>query len=95
MDNFERIQTEVAIWTSRKFPNAQKWYPLQDVRLEADLLENRDTEKIPNAIGNIVIYLMHFCHLEGLSFSACVNDAWDEVKERDWNKHREEHNEPR
>ncbi len=105
MDNFERIQTEHALWAAEHFPNTDPGDTLLGVgeevgeldraylkRKQAIHLDEDHTAKIADAIGDIVIFLIQFCTLEGLNFAVCVNDAWDEVKQRDWNKHREEHN---
>lgn len=37
-----------------------------------------------DAIGDIVIYLSHYCESQGLSLNECVRKAWAEVKERNW-----------
>jgi NTP pyrophosphatase (non-canonical NTP hydrolase) len=41
-----------------------------------------------DAVGDVVIYLADFCTRSGFDFGECVQEAWDEVKARDWTKHR-------
>jgi NTP pyrophosphatase (non-canonical NTP hydrolase) len=45
---------------------------------------------IKDAVGDICIYLMDFCTREGLQLADCINDAWEQVKYRDWLKHRQD-----
>lgn len=49
--------------------------------------EDHET-KIADAVGDIVIYLAAYCNEMGLDFSTCVGLAWDEVKQRDWSRHK-------
>lgn len=44
--------------------------------------------KKSDAIGDIVIFLMHYCYIERLTLENCIRDAWNEVKDRDWTKDR-------
>jgi len=39
---------------------------------------------IRDAVGDIIIYLLDFCHRENVSLERCVIDAWNEVSKRDW-----------
>lgn len=41
---------------------------------------------IRDAVGDIIIYLLDFCHRENVSLERCLIDAWNEVKQRDWRK---------
>ena len=99
--NLPQLQSEVARWAVRNFPTSTSVDPLlgvgeevgeldhaflkrkQDIRLD----EDHDTH-IKDAVGDIVIYLAHFCALENISLDDCVNRAWQEVKRRDWRKER-------
>ena len=55
------------------------------LKREQGIRTNEDhNADIKDAVGDIVIYLAHFCALEGISLDDCVNRAWDEVKKRDW-----------
>lgn len=106
MSDISRIQAENKEWAWRNFGDAEAippWQPLlgaveeigelahaylkrhQGIRVNED-----HDEAIKDAIGDIVIYLMDFCNRQNLDLELCVINAWEEVKQRDWNKHREE-----
>lgn len=40
-----------------------------------------------DAIGDLIIYLIHYCNLEGINFASAIIDTWDTVKKRDWIKY--------
>jgi NTP pyrophosphatase (non-canonical NTP hydrolase) len=48
-------------------------------------VESYRSKKI-DAVGDIVIFLANYCTQQGLSFEECVLSAWNEVKQRDWQK---------
>jgi NTP pyrophosphatase (non-canonical NTP hydrolase) len=54
----------------------------QGIRKTENHLENAK-----DAVGDIVIFLLNFCNRMEFSFSDCVQNAWDEVKDRDWVKY--------
>lgn len=41
-------------------------------------------EKIKDAIGDMTIYLIEFCTLNGWDYQAILEDVWKEVRKRDW-----------
>jgi hypothetical protein len=41
-----------------------------------------------DAIGDIIIYLSGYCIERGFSLAECVERAWAEVKDRDWQKNK-------
>lgn len=47
-------------------------------------------EKKKDAIGDIVVFLADYCTANGIDFQKAVEDTWNEVKKRDYNKMREE-----
>ncbi len=85
-------------------PGTPAWHPLLGVCEEAGELchahlkgeqgirEGMDKQKIEamkaDAVGDIVVFLMHYCAQEGLDFQKCVANVWAEVKKRDWTKTR-------
>jgi NTP pyrophosphatase (non-canonical NTP hydrolase) len=44
-------------------------------------------DKIADAVGDLVIYLLDFCERNNLDLWGCVLRAWSEVRERDWRKY--------
>lgn len=98
MSVISEVNEELKPWVEHNFPDSPAWMPLlgageeigelyhsflkraQGIRLE----ENHDA-KIRDAIGDIVIYLLHFCMLEGIDFEGEVAGAWNNVvKKRNW-----------
>lgn len=93
----DEIQSEVASWAKQNFPDAEPWEPLvgaveelgelahahlklhQNIRMD----EDHGAAKI-DALGDIVVYLLHYCHLADLSLEDCLEEAWREVSQRDW-----------
>ncbi len=41
-----------------------------------------------DAVGDIVIYLAGYCNSENIDFAQAVEDAWQEVSKRDWQKNK-------
>jgi NTP pyrophosphatase (non-canonical NTP hydrolase) len=101
--SIDEIQKEAFEWTDYNFPNAEKWEPLlgaveelgelahaylkmhQGIRGNAEqhLAEAQD------AIGYVMIYLLHFCSMHGWSMARILNDTWEQVKQRDWQANKE------
>jgi NTP pyrophosphatase (non-canonical NTP hydrolase) len=48
--------------------------------------EEHDTA-IKDAIGDAFMYLLGVCDHSGLSMHDCVNEAWQEIRDRDWIKY--------
>lgn len=98
-----QLQNELKAWQAHNFPNRQSWEPLmglseevgelshahlkqhQKIRLEENHIKNAK-----DAIGDILIYLADYCNARGFYLQNILNETWDEVKKRDWDKHRRE-----
>lgn len=77
---FHDLQFEVIGWASRNFPDSEHWQPLLGAVEELGELAHshlkesqgiRKTSeehqiKAKDAIGDIIIYLAHYCSLRGL-----------------------------
>jgi len=95
------IQEESGYWRSHNFPGATASQQLLGAVEEMGELAHaflkreqgiRGTDEehaaaIKDAVGDVLVYLMGFCDTQGLQILDCVNDAWDEVKDRDWVKY--------
>lgn len=105
-NQIEILQGEIAEWAKRNFGDPPAWECLLGLQEELGELShawlkrhqgirlNEDHEAgIKDAVGDIFIYLSDFCRRERISLSDCVEKTWASVKQRDWNKHREEHQE--
>lgn len=98
------LQREVSQWASRNFPNALPYQPLLGAVEElgelahAHLKNEQGIRGTPeehhaakkDAVADAVIYLSHYCHLNGLHIADCVETAWGEVKHRDWLKNQKD-----
>jgi NTP pyrophosphatase (non-canonical NTP hydrolase) len=42
------------------------------------------TAAIEDAVGDLAIFLMSFCQLEGIEFEEVLRDTWAKVQERNW-----------
>jgi len=107
MSLFPDIQAENKEWAWRNFGGsdvAAPWQPLLGAveelgelahaylkRHQGIRLDENHTDAIKDAVGDIVIYLMDFCNREEIDLIECVETAWNEVKQRDWSKHRNDH----
>ena len=102
------IQKEVRIWVDKNFPDSPIHQPILGLMEELGELShavNKREQKVRlnedykadvfDAVGDIVIYLMHFCNIEGIDLMSCIEKVWGKVKKRDWQKHREEHERPK
>jgi hypothetical protein len=101
--NLAQLQLEVSLWSQKNFPNNKPYHPLLGVSEEVGELCHahlkleqgiRGTSaelglaKI-DAVGDIIIYLADYCGRNGISLDNAVTTAWDEVKNRDWQKNKE------
>lgn len=97
------IQHEVKDWADKNFPGFQPWEPILGLQEELGELShsflkkhqkirlNEDHDaKMRDAVGDIAIFLLNFCNAMGYDFDEILAATWNEVKQRDWNKHRAE-----
>lgn len=96
------LQDEVSKWASHNFPNAQPWEPLlgaaeeigelchAHLKMHQGIRGTEDEHRAAkcDAIGDVLICLAHYCHLNGIGFQLAVETAWKEVKQRDWQKNK-------
>lgn len=101
--SLHRMQVEHKAWVEHNFPNQPGWHPLLGVAEETGELAHAhlkmeqgirgtDEEHIAaakDAVGDIVIYLVSYCNAMGFDFETLVNETWQHVKSRDWQRDRE------
>lgn len=100
--NLQILQYEVAEWGKRNFPNALPHQPLLGVAEETGelshahlkmeqgirgTLEEHKAAKI-DAVGDIMVFLSHYCSLNDINLDYAVTKTWNEVKQRDWMKNK-------
>lgn len=58
-------------------------------------MEEDHDDRMRDAIGDIVIYLLGFCTLNQIDVDECIEMAWSEVKKREWTQnHSDDHPRP-
>jgi NTP pyrophosphatase (non-canonical NTP hydrolase) len=99
---FRQLQNEQQAWANHNFPDTggDSWQPFLGVVEEVGELSHallkrkqgiRGTEwehqlEIWDSVGDIVIYLADFCKREKIDFQDCVEETWQRVQKRDWQK---------
>lgn len=103
-DSLREFQRVHAIWLAHNFPNQTPHQALlgmveevgelahahlkaeQGIRGYDDITARTD---IIDAIGDIFIYAASYCNTNNFDLAACLEEAWEEVKDRDWRKYPE------
>ncbi len=100
--NLSTFQQEVAEWGARNFPNALPHQPLLGVAEETGELSHAHLKAEQgirgtahehhlakcDAVGDIMVFLAHYCHLNGIDLQGEVVKTWTQVKQRDWQKNK-------
>lgn len=100
LDDLDLLQQDIFTWLRRNFPDATAQDEFYGVVEEVGELAHADLkhrEKIRNlqdpevafdakvdAVGDLIIYLMNYCSLTGISFRAALEETWSSVVQRDW-----------
>lgn len=94
------IQNQHKEWAERNFPMAEKHQPLLGMLEELGELSHAhlkkeqgirgDAEKHiadqKDALGDILIFMLHYCNLHEFDLQTILDETWTKVKERDWTK---------
>jgi NTP pyrophosphatase (non-canonical NTP hydrolase) len=97
---FAVLQREVNIWARRNFPKAEPVDPLIGLVEELGELAHAHLKRkqgirsgperykiaAADAIGDIIIYLADYCATNSFDLQACVEETWERVQKRDWQK---------
>jgi len=101
MIDLDHIQTEHRVWTDHNFPNAPSDDSLigafeemgelahAHLKRKQGIRGNNHEAEARDAIGDIIIYLLHYCTSNGWKMSDIIQETWDEVSKRDWIKNPE------
>jgi len=98
MYDIDEVQKQAGEWSKRNFPDAKPYQALLGLCEEKGELchahlkaeqgirgsPEQHIEAKKDAIGDIIIYLMHYCTLSGFKLSECIDMAWAEVNTRNW-----------
>lgn len=92
-----RVQRQLKPWQSHNFGERPSWQPLLGIqeetgelahaylkRAQSIRLEENHQDKIVDAVGDIMVFLLDFCNAEGLDADSILNMVWDEVRQRNW-----------
>jgi len=94
------IQREQLAWMLHNFPDATVNQAVLGVCEEAGELAHAQLKfeqgirgdkgdheaEARDAVGDICIYLFHWCNLMGFQLFDIIRETWDQVKQRDWQK---------
>ncbi len=99
-----QLQTEVAEWTAKNFPNAAPYHPLLGIQEEVGELSHahlkmeqgiRGTaeehhEAKVDAVADIIVYLADYCNRNGINMQNALTLTWHKVRQRDWTKNKKD-----
>lgn len=99
VDTLVELQEEVKRWTEHNFPDTTSDQAMLGVveevgelahailKSQQNIRMNEDHEAhIKDSIGDIVIFLAHYCIKKGYDLDSIVNLTWAHVSRRDWKK---------
>lgn len=100
MMTFHLFQSLVNRWSDYNFPKAEAWEPLvgaceelgelchaylkQHQGIRGTRAEHMVAKS--DAVGDVLVYLAHYGKLNNLNLAECASSAWNEIKDRDWQK---------
>ena len=102
MIDLDRIQRQHQAWTDYNFPNAptddsligamEELGELAHAHLKAKqgIRGNNHESEARDAIGDIIIYLLHYCSTNGWKMSEIIEETWATVCQRDWKRNPED-----
>lgn len=98
--SIREIQQEHSEWVAKNFPDTREHHPLlgmveeigelSHAHLKAEQGIRGSAEKHifdkKDALGDIVIYMLHYCEFQGFDLQSIIEETWEQVKKRDWTK---------
>jgi len=91
------------IWVNHNFPDQKPHEPLLGIVEEVGELSHAHLKsdqgiregasgvdsflQRADALGDIFIYMLSYCNANNLRLEVCIEDAWREVKKRDWRRY--------
>lgn len=103
MKELDKIQQEHKLWIDYNFPNALPHQSIfgameelgelaqaclkqeQGIRFSYEECQNKKKD----AIGDLIIFLFHQCNLNNWQLSDIIQETWDVVSKRDWQRNKE------
>ena len=95
--DLNELQSAAMRWATKNFPNAKPYQPLLGIAEEVGELchahlkaeqgiRNATYEDKVDAVGDIVIFMLHYCNLNNIDLETAIKDTWAKVSQRDWTK---------
>lgn len=102
-NSLHEVQKELVAWQQHNFPGRPAWQPLVGMQEELGELSHAFLKKSQNirlnedhdanmkdALADLLVYACDFANAVGVDLSLELNNTWSKVKQRDWQKHRED-----
>ncbi len=99
--DLKKFQAEQLEWANYNFPGQEPWVPLlgaveeigelahAHIKAHQGIRVNENHDAIGrDAIGDVFVYLAHYCSERGWDMEACIQETWERVMKRDWQKNR-------
>ena len=101
--NLSQFQEEVLEWGKKNFPDTKPEMLVLGIAEETGELahatlkqlqgirgaEEVHVEEAQDAVGDLIVFVAHFCGLMGWDLETIISETWANVKERDWVKNNE------
>jgi NTP pyrophosphatase (non-canonical NTP hydrolase) len=97
--DIQAMQYAHSAWRQANFPDAEPWEALAGLMEEVGELSHAHLKgkwgirgmtgealkkAKADAVGDIFIYLMSYCGTNDLDLDQCIENAWAEVRRRNW-----------
>ena len=86
--NMEQLEALVVNWAKdRKIipnakPESQVLKAVSEMGELADATAKGRDDEMKDAIGDVTVCLINLCALKGWTLSECLNEAWEQIKDR-------------
>ena len=95
--SLRELQHKAMVWKERNFGKGKPHQPLLGLAEEVGELahahlkieqgirtgEGLEAKRL-DAVGDIFIFLMDYCNVNGLDLDECITKTWAEASKRDW-----------
>lgn len=86
--NYQELEANIVLWATARgiIPNAtpasQLLKAVSEVGELADATNKGDKAAIMDGVGDVVVCLINFCALQGITLTECLEGAYNEIKDR-------------
>lgn len=86
--NYLQLEALVLSWLKDRciIPNAtpisQLLKAVSEMGELADAVNKSDSDGIRDAVGDVLVCLISFCELQGITIAECLEHAYDQIKDR-------------